>query len=102
MGKLLPMEGIFDMLEQHVFHQPEKEKTGKNVQYLHRLPTEMSEKQIKNVFPLARKPLSTDRNAFKNTFPLDGKINLAVAELSQNGRKKMVYTNQKISFHQQE
>ena len=43
---------------------------------------------MKNVFPLARKPLSTDRNAFKNTFPLDGKINLAVAELSQNGRKK--------------
>ena len=40
------------------------------------------------MFPLARKPLFTDRNAFKNTFPLDGKINLAVAELSQNGRKK--------------
>ena len=44
MGKLLPMEGIFDMLEQHVFHQLEKEKTGENVRSLHRLPTEMSEK----------------------------------------------------------
>ena len=48
----------------------------------------MSEKQVKNLFPLARKSLSTNRNAFKNTFPLDGKIKLAVAGVSQNGRKK--------------
>ena len=58
----------------------------------------MSEKQIKNVFPLAKKSFSTNRNAFKNTFPLDGKIKL-VAGVSQNGRKKMVSTSQKISFH---
>ena len=42
----------------------------------------------KKAFPLARKSLSTNRNAFKNPFPLDEKIRLAVAGVSQNGRKK--------------
>ena len=37
------------------------------------------------------------RNTFKNTFPTDGKINLAVAGASQNGRKKIVSPSQKIS-----
>ena len=61
----------------------------------------MSEKKIKKVFPPARKSLSTNRNASENTFALDGKIKLAVPGASQNGRKKMVSTSQKISFHQQ-
>ena len=41
----------------------------------------------KDAFPLARTFLSTNRNAFKNMFLLDGKIKLAVAGVSQNGRK---------------
>ena len=43
---------------------------------------------MKNVFPLARKSLSTNLNAFKNMFPLDGKIKLAVAGVSQDGKQK--------------
>ena len=34
-------------------------------------------------------------------FPLDGKIKLAVAGVSQNGRKKMGSTSQRISYHYQ-
>ena len=41
------------------------------------------------MFSPAKKSLSTNRNAFKNTFPTDGKIKLAVAGASQNGRKKL-------------
>ena len=48
----------------------------------------MSKKQIKKAFPPARVCVSTSQNAFNNTFPLDGKINLAVAGVSQTGRKK--------------
>ena len=55
----------------------------------------MSEKQIQNVFPLARKSLFSNQNIFENTFPPDGKIKLAVAGVSQNGREKN-------SFHQTE
>ena len=108
MEKLLPVEDIFEILEQNGFHQPEnpfplarmkdrfktafildERKTGINVCYLHKSLAERSEKQIKTVYPLARKSLSTNRNAFKNTFPLYGKIKLAVAAgESQNGRKK--------------
>ena len=50
-------------------------------------------------FPLARKCVSTSQNAFKNTFPLDGKIKLAVAGVSEIGRKKTVSTSQTISFY---
>ena len=53
----------------------------------------------KKAFPLARTSPSTNRNAFKNMFSPDGKIKLAVAGVSQNGRKKMVSTVQKMSFH---
>ena len=61
--KLLPMEGIFEILEQNGFHYPEnlfplarvknlfqiyvftrREKTGINVWYLHKLLAEMSKK----------------------------------------------------------
>ena len=45
-------------------------------------------KTDKKWFPLAVKSVFTNWNAFKNTFPLDGKIKLAVAGVSQNGRKK--------------
>ena len=51
------------------------------------------EKIDKKTFPLAKKSVSTDRNAFTNTLPLDGKIKLAVAGVSQIGRKKMVSTS---------
>ena len=46
---------------------------------------------MKNVFPLARKSLSTNLNAFKNMFPLDGKIKLAVAGVSQDGKQKKLF-----------
>ena len=48
----------------------------------------MSKKQIKKAFPPARICVSTSQNAFNNTFPLDGKIKVAVAGVSQTGRKK--------------
>ena len=60
---------------------------------------EISEKYIKKVFPLARTFISTNWNAFKKVFPLNGKMKLAVAGVSQTGRKQMVSTSQKISFH---
>ena len=42
------------------------------------------------------------QNLFTNMFPLDGKLKLSVAGVSENERKKMVSTSQKISFHKQE
>ena len=48
----------------------------------------MSKKYIKKAVPLNTKCVSTSQNAFKNTFPLDGKIKLAVAGVSQIGKKK--------------
>ena len=38
------------------------------------------------------------QDLFANTFPLDRNIKLSVAGVLENGRKKMVYTSQKISF----
>ena len=35
------------------------------------------------------------QDLFRNTFPLDGKMKLSVAGVSENGGKKMVFTNQK-------
>ena len=52
------------------------------------------------MFSLARKSLYTYRNAFKNTFPLNGKIKLAVAEVSQNGSKKNGRKSVSISRNQ--
>ena len=37
-------------------------------------------------------------NSFKNKFPLDGKIMLAVAEVSENGRKKWFTLARKSVF----
>ena len=69
----------------------------------------VSTRKVKNItgrdvwkikaFPLARTSPSTKRNVFKNMFSPDGKIKLAVAGVSQNGRKKMVSTGQKMSSH---
>ena len=59
MEKLIPMEGIFEILEQNEFQQPEdpfplarmkdsfqldEKNIGINVWYLHKSPAEMSEK----------------------------------------------------------
>ena len=60
----------------------------------------MSKKYIKNGFhwPENPFPLIEMQELFKNKFQLDGKIKLSVAGVSENGRKKMVSTKQKISF----
>ena len=71
---------LMDRISKLRFHWTEKNGrnvTGRNVW-----------KIDQKAFPLARKSLSTNRNAFQNRFPLDGKIKLAVADVSQNGRKK--------------
>ena len=76
------------MFQNYVSTRRVKNITGRNVW-----------KIDKKAVPLARKSLSTNQNAFINIFSLDGKIKLAVAGVSQNGRKKMVSTGTKISFH---
>ena len=58
MENLIAMEEIFEKLEQNSFHSPENPLTLTGIQDL-----------------------------FENTFPLDGKIELVVAELSQNERR---------------
>ena len=35
------------------------------------------------------------QDLFRNTYPLDRKMKLSVAGVSENGGKKMVFTNQK-------
>ena len=95
MEKLLPMEGIFEILKQNVFHWPEWRIHFKNTFPLDEKKTSINVWKIDKRC-VARKSLSTNRNAFRNTCPLEGKIKLAVAGLSQN-RKKKVSTSQKKS-----
>ena len=146
MEKLLPMEGIFEILAQNGFHQPENqfplarmkdflknkfkldgknfnqkwEKVGfhqpENVFPLARMKDSfqnyVSTRRKKNYHsqkclkidkksvPLARKCVSTSQNAFKNALPLDGKIKLAMAGVSQIGRKKG-FQEKSVSYHSQ-
>ena len=85
--KLLPMEGIFEILKQNVFHWPEWRIRFKNTFPLDEKKTSINVWKIDKRC-VARKSLSANRNAFRNTFPLEGKIKLAVAGLSQNRKKR--------------
>ena len=72
MEKLLPMEGIFEILQQNSFHQPKNQFPLARMKGLLKISLQQTEKSLakngKKWFPPARKSFSTSQNVSKLHF----------------------------------